>query len=90
MQYDPAADVFAAINRFGDRIYAFLAWVYNWVTVLVGIVAGALYFVPDLLELVGVVDFAAFGISAATAAKITSGVALAKGLIALFQSRRVA
>lgn len=76
-------------------IRSFFAWVYNWITVLAGIVSGALAFgmpflgdVLSLFDTIGVVDLTPFGISTATALKITSTVALLKGLHAWWMSRR--
>ena len=80
-----------------NKVRAFFRWVYSWITVLAGIVSGALAFVPDMLnqlltaiDAAGIVDFTTFGISSSTAAKITFGVAAAKGFVAWWNSRRSA
>ena len=79
-----------------DIARRFMSWVYNWITVMVGVATGALAFLPDLitqslsfLDIVGIgTIIAPLSISAETAAKITSIVALVKGILAWYQSRR--
>lgn len=75
----------------------FFKWVYNWITVIAGVVTGALAFVVpfmgDALRVFDIfvgVNLAPFGISAETAAAITSTVALLKGLHAWYLSRAAA
>lgn len=70
-------------------IKRFFAWVYNWVTVIAGLVVGALSVVPDLLTGLLSVDFAPL-IGPTRAAQIVAVVAILKALIAIWQSRRVA
>lgn len=69
----------------------FFQWVYNWVTVIAGIVAGALSFGVEYLNIIlsftdalgiGTIDLTAIGISTTTAAAITTSVALVKGFVA--------
>lgn len=65
----------------------FGAWVYNWVTVITGLIVGGLTFLPDLLnDLLGVDFTPIFGPD--HAAKIVTVVAILKALTALWQHRR--
>lgn len=70
-------------------IKRFLAWVYNWVTVITGLIVAALSVLPDLLTGLLGVDFTPlFGPT--RAAQIVAVVAILKALTALWQNRRAA
>lgn len=66
-----------------------LAWVYNWVTVITGLIVGALSVLPDLLTGLLGVDFAPL-VGPTRAAQIVAVVAILKAVIAFWQSRRAA
>lgn len=69
------------------KLKAFGLWIYNWVTVLTGIVVGSLSVLPDLLTGLTGIDFSPlFGPS--RAAQIVTGTAIAKALVSVWQSRK--
>lgn len=71
------------------KLKAFGRWVYNWVTVITGLIVGALSVLPDLLTGLLGVDFSPlFGPT--RAAQIVAVVAILKAILAFWQSRRVA
>ena len=70
-------------------------WLYDWATGIVGTVTGALALLPqmlsdalNLLDVFGAVDLTQWGISPLTAARVTTVVAVAKGLHAYYSHRR--
>lgn len=65
----------------------FLAWVYNWVTVIAGLTVGALSVLPDLLNGLLGVDFSPL-VGPTRAAQIIAVVAILKALTAFWQHRR--
>lgn len=70
------------------KVEAFLAWVYNWVTVLTGIVAGFVSYGLDALSaIVGSTDITPL-LPPDKALKIITAVALLKGLHAFYLSRK--
>lgn len=76
------------------------AWIYNWITVLTGIVTGFLAFVMpmigdllNLLDVMGPIDPTQWPwtiLSATTMAKVTGAVALLKGLHAMYLAQKAA
>lgn len=70
-------------------IKRFLTWTYNWVTVITGLIVGALSVLPDLLTGLLGVDFAPL-VGPTRAAQIVAVVAILKAVIAFWQSRRAA
>jgi hypothetical protein len=68
-------------------IKRFLAWVYNWVTVLTGLIVGALSVLPDLLNGLLGVDFSPL-VGPTRAAQIVAVVAILKAVLAFWQHRR--
>ena len=61
-------------------------WVYNWITVLVGLLVGVPSAAVDLLNAFAGVDIAPL-VGAETAVKIMAGVAIAKAILAFIASR---
>lgn len=71
-----------------ERIKAFFAWVYEWITVISGIVVGVLLSIPDLVLSLSGIDWAPI-LGPTRAAQIVTGVAVAKAVIAFYRSRKV-
>jgi hypothetical protein len=70
-----------------EKIKAWLRWVYDWVTVLTATLIGAPAIVIDFATFVlGQVDIVPF-VGTDTAAKIITGVAIAKAVAAFIESR---
>lgn len=70
-------------------IKRFLTWIYNWVTVITGLIVGALSVLPDFLTGLLGVDFAPL-VGPTRAAQIVAVVAILKAIIAFLQSTRAA
>jgi hypothetical protein len=66
------------------KLKAVGAWLYSWVTVVVGLVVGGIATLLPMLDVLAGLDLSAF-LPAATALKITTGVALAKAVCVGFQ-----
>lgn len=73
---------------------AFGKWLYEWATVITGVATGALSLLPDmltdlfnLLDVFGAVDLTQWGISPLTAARVTTVVAVTKGVHAYYRHR---
>ena len=71
------------------KLKAFGLWVYNWITVLTGIVVGSLSVLPDLLTGLTGIDFSPL-VGPTHAAQIVTGTAIAKAVVSVWQSRRAA
>jgi len=69
-----------------ERIKSFFKWVYNWITVITGLVVGALATVPDLLTYLSGVDFTPV-VGPDWAGRIVVIVAVTKAIIAFIRSR---
>lgn len=72
-----------------------LKWLYNWATVITGIVTGVLALLPSMIDatfsalnIIGPVDLTQWGIDPLTAARITTAVAIFKGLHAFYRYRQ--
>lgn len=63
------------------------AWVYNWITVLTGIVVGSLAMLPDVIMGLTGIDFTPI-LGAHRAAQIVTGTAVAKAVIAVYRSKK--
>lgn len=72
-----------------DRIKSFFKWVYNWVTVLTGLVVAALTVVPDLLSYLGGVDFSPI-VGTEWGGRIVVIVAICKAIAAFIRSKTAA
>jgi hypothetical protein len=72
-----------------DTLKSWAAWLWDWITVITGTVVGFLYVAFDLISAIGGDHLVPF-FGADLALKIVSGVAIAKGAIAFFQSRQEA
>ena len=70
-----------------EAVKSWAAWLWNWITVITGSVVGFLYVAFDLISAIGGDHLVPF-FGADLALKIVSGVAIAKGAIAYFQSQR--
>lgn len=70
-----------------QKIKAALKWVYDWVTVLVGTVMGAVSLLPNLLNALSGVDLSPI-VGPERALQIVTAVALTKALLAFWQSRK--
>lgn len=68
------------------RIKSFFKWIYNWITVITGLVVGALAMLPDLLTSLSGVDFTPI-VGPAWAGRIVVIVAVTKALIAFIRSK---
>lgn len=67
-----------------------LAWVWNWVTVLTGMVVGFLAYGFDAFNaIIGTADITPL-LPQASALKIITAVAILKGVVAYYQSRKAA
>lgn len=76
------------IDGIKAKLKSFGAWVYNWITVLTGIVVGALAMLPDLILGLTGIDFTPI-MGAHRAAQIVTGTAIAKAVIAVYRSKKV-
>lgn len=70
-----------------DKIKAFGAWVWNWVTVIVAAATGSIATIIDLLDNIGAIDLTAF-FDSETALRITTVVAIVKGVYAFYASKK--
>lgn len=77
------------IDTIKAKLKAFFAWVYNWVTVLTGIIVGALAMLPDMLTNLTGIDLTPI-MGPHRAAQIVTGTAIAKAVIAVYRSKKVA
>jgi hypothetical protein len=77
------------IETIKAKIKAFGAWVYNWITVLTGIIVGGIAMLPDLILGITGIDFTPI-MGPHRAAQIVTGTAIAKAVIAVYQSKKVA
>jgi preprotein translocase subunit SecY len=77
------------IDTIKAKLKAFVAWVYNWITVLTGIIVGALAMLPDMLTNLTGIDFSPL-VGAHRAAQIITGTAIAKAVVAVYQSKKAA
>lgn len=68
-----------------DGIKSWARWVYDWITVLVGLLVGVPTVLIDLLNAFGGVDISPL-VGNENALKITAGVALAKALLSLIET----
>jgi hypothetical protein len=72
-----------------DRIKSFFKWVYNWITVITGLVVGALAVLPDLIMSLSGVDFTPI-VGPAWAGRIVVIVAVLKAIVAFIRSKTAA
>lgn len=72
-----------------DRIKSFFKWVYNWITVITGLVVGFLAMVPDLLTYLSGVDFSPI-VGTEWGGRIVVIVAVTKAVIAFIRSKTAA
>lgn len=77
------------IELIKEKLKAFFAWVYNWITVITGIVVGFLTSLPDLVMSLAGVDFSPI-LGPSRAAQIVTVVAVVKAIVAFYQSRKAA
>lgn len=70
-----------------DKIKAALAWVYNWITVITGIIVGAASVLPDLISALVGIDLAPL-IGADRAAQLVTIVAIIKAIVAGYSAFR--
>jgi hypothetical protein len=77
------------IETIKTKLHAFGAWVYNWITVLTGIIVGGLAMLPDMLTNLTGIDLTPL-MGPHRAAQIVTGTAIAKAVIAVYQSRKAA
>jgi len=69
------------------KLKAFVAWLYNWITVVSGIVLGGLSMLPDFLDAIGAINLTPI-LPPAYAAKIITAIAVVKAVAAFIQSRK--
>lgn len=69
-----------------DKIKAFGAWVWRWVTVLTGIIVGLPAVIFDFLNTIGSIDLTPL-LPTEYAARIITAVAIAKALYGFYRSR---
>ena len=74
------------IEAIKAKLKAFFAWVYNWITVITGIVVGFVSMLPDLLMSLAGIDFSPI-LGPSHAAQIVTGVAILKAVVAFYRSR---
>jgi preprotein translocase subunit SecY len=72
-----------------DRIKSFFKWVYNWITVITGLVVGFLAMVPDLLTYLSGVDFSPI-VGTEWGGRIVVIVAVCKAVVAFIRSKTAA
>lgn len=72
-----------------EKLKAFGAWVYHWVTVITALASGGVAMLFQLLDMLGIVDWTAF-FQPQLALQITTGIAIAKALHAFYLSQRSA
>lgn len=77
------------IETIKAKLKALGLWIYNWITVLTGIVVGSLSVLPDLITGLTGIDFAPL-VGPHRAAQIVTGTAIAKAVVSVWQSRRAA
>lgn len=70
-----------------DKIKAFFAWVWNWITVIVALVMGVLTQAVAYLDQLAGIDWTQV-ISTQKAALITFGVALIKAIVAAYNAQK--
>lgn len=70
-----------------DKIKVAAKWVYDWVTVLVAIILGALSVAIDYLDQLAGIDLTQI-MSQRRAAEITLGVAVSKAAVAIYNSQK--
>ncbi len=71
------------------KALAFFKWVYDWITVLVGMAMGVVSLLPDLLAMLSGIDLSPL-VGPQRALQIVTVTALAKAAIAFWQSRKAA
>lgn len=64
----------------------FFRWVYDWITVLAGVLVGAPSILLELLHYVEFIDFSPW-VGSDRALQVVTGVALAKAILAFIESR---
>jgi len=75
------------IETIKAKLKALGLWIYNWVTVLTGIIVGGLAFLPDLLMSFTGIDLSPL-VGPTRAAQIVAGTAIAKAVVSVWQSKR--
>lgn len=70
-----------------EKLKALFAWIYNWITVLTGIVVGALSVLPDVLVNISPIDLSPI-LGHAHAAQVVCGVAVMKAAIETVRNRK--
>lgn len=70
-----------------DKAKAVGAWLYKWVTVIVGVVIGGASAVFEILDMIAGIDITPI-LPAAYAARIVTAVAVAKALYSFYSARR--
>lgn len=70
-----------------DKIKAFFKWVYNWITVIVGIVMGFMAIGLQIFDQLTGIDLTSF-VTHQRAVQITTAVAVAKALVSTYNARK--
>jgi hypothetical protein len=77
------------IEAIKTKLKASGLWIYNWITVLTGIVVGSLSVLPDLITGLTGIDFSPL-VGPTHAAQIVTGTAIVKAVLSVWQSKRAA
>jgi hypothetical protein len=75
------------IDNYKVKLKSLAAWLYEWATVVAGVVVGGLSAGLDFLDSITGIDLTPL-LPPAHAAKIITGVAVAKGIHAFYRSRK--